>query len=114
MSRPHKRPRGHPGEVIPYANARRGRVRLEPQPAKHMKEEDARFEAKPAPATTDISALVGLILGVEVGEELGVERLRVNGVVVDRVVVQAEVFVGDAGDLAPVECLKEVCVPRVR
>lgn len=62
-----------------------------------MKEEDRCFEAETAPATT------GRCLVVEVGQELGVECLRVNGVVMGRVVMQAEVLVGHAGDLASME-----------
>lgn len=107
MSRPHERTRWYAGKVITYADARRSWVCPEAQPSKDMEEEDRCFEAEPAPAAT------GRYIVGEISQELGVKRLRVDGIVVGGVVVKAEVLVGHARDLTPVESLQKVCVPRM-
>lgn len=85
--------------MVPYANPRRSRICPESQATENIQKKGARLEAEAASA----SALRHLV--VEIGQEFGVEVLRVDGVVMGGVVMQTEVLVGNAGDLASMEGL---------
>lgn len=94
--------------MIADANAGGGWVGSKGQAAEDMEEEDGGFEAE----TTATATGGGLV--VQVGQEFGVKSLRVDGVGMGGVVMQAEVLVGDPGDLAAVQSLQEVRISRMR